>query len=349
MTVDAPLRADAVGLDEVVVTGGGAGIEARRLTTTVESITPQQIAEIPAIRLEDILQANLANSQVRLSSGQPGTASLLRSRGVISANASTTPVIYVDGVRVDNLNTAAALDLATGGAQSSALADIPVENIERIEFLKGGAATTLYGSDAANGVIQIFTKRGIPGRSTLEFETQVGAVEGTRDFLRFQETADVLFRTGLYQSYRVGGSGGASGLTYSFSGRAVSDDGFRYGNENRRYDLRTSLSGQVTPITRYTGSFAYTNTAFTRDFNANFSNGSFGNLESGAFGYLPDLSADEFGGSATASGRLSTSSTRTTRPTGSRRPNSSGSRRPRRSCSRPRAGSTTASPRPSRS
>ncbi len=168
-----------------------------------------------------------------------------------------------------------------------------MENIERIEFLKGGAATTLYGSDAANGVIQIFTKRGTAGRSTLELETQLGAVQGTTDFLRFEETADVLFRTGLYQSYRLGGSGGASGLTYSFSGRALSDDGFRVGNENRRYDLRTSLSGEVTPVTRYTGSFAYTNNAFTRDFNANFSNGSFGNLETGAYGFLPDLTADE--------------------------------------------------------
>ena len=68
------------------------------------------------------------------------TASLICSRGPVSASTSTTPVIYIDGVRVDNLNTGSALSLSTGGAPSSALPDIPIENIERIEFIKGGAA-----------------------------------------------------------------------------------------------------------------------------------------------------------------------------------------------------------------
>lgn len=290
VTADVALRPDAVGLDEVVVTGGGGTVEARRLSTTVESISPQQLAEIPAARLEDVLQANLANSQVRLSSGQPGTASLIRSRGVTSANLATTPVIYVDGVRVDNLNTASALDLASGGAQSSAIADIPVENIERIEFLKGGAATTLYGSDAANGVIQIFTKRGVAGQGTVDLETELGVVDGTRDFLRFQETADILYRPGLVQSYRLGASGGSEAVTYSFSGRALSDEGFRYGNESRRYDLRTTLSANVNPTTRYTGTYGYTNNAFERDFNANTSAAQFSNLENGDYGRLDTLS-----------------------------------------------------------
>ena len=90
-TRDVELQADAVGIDEVVVTGGGATVQSRRLSTTVESISPQQLAEIPATRIEDVLQANLANSQVRLSSGQPGTASLIRSRGVTSANSRPRP------------------------------------------------------------------------------------------------------------------------------------------------------------------------------------------------------------------------------------------------------------------
>ncbi|MGB3544178.1 TonB-dependent receptor domain-containing protein [Rubrivirga sp.] len=290
---DVEVEVDRTGLDEVIVTGQGRGVEARRLSTTVESISARDIAEIPAAQIEDILQANLPNSQVRFSSGQPGTATLFRSRGVTSANQSTTPVIYIDGVRVDNLNTGAALGLGTGGAQSSALADIPIENIDRIEFVKGGAASTLYGSDAGNGVLQIFTKKGVSGGSTLLLETQLGFNTATRDFLRFQETADILFESGAVTGYRLSGNGGAQGLTYSFSGRALADDGFRPRNENRRFDLRSSLSAVINPTVTYTGTFGYGSNAFQRDYNANANFSQFQNLEAGGFGQLSDLSRSD--------------------------------------------------------
>ena len=291
---DVALREDLLGLEEVVVTGQGAGIESRRLSTTVEVITPAQIAATPTTRIEDLLQARLPNAQVRFSSGQPGTATMIRSRGVTSANGSTTPVIYVDGVRVDNLNTAAALDVDTGGAQSGAVVDIPVENIERIEFVKGGAASTVYGSDAANGVIQIFTKHGVQGRSTLSFESELGWEDGTEDFLRYGRTADVLFRRGLLQGYRLSGGGGTKDFTYSFSGRMYGSEGFRVGNESRRYDLRTSLSAAINPITRYTGTFAFVDHSYGRDHNANSALGSFGNLEAAAYGPLDAYDDESF-------------------------------------------------------
>ena len=71
-------------------------------------------------------------------------------------------MIYVDGVRVDNMNTGATLNNSLSGnsAVTGSIGDIPMENIDHIEYVTGGAATTLYGSDAANGVIQIFTKKG---------------------------------------------------------------------------------------------------------------------------------------------------------------------------------------------
>src|SRR5262245_49311907 len=153
----------------------------------------------------------------------------MRSRGIASALKSTTPVVYIDGVRVDNLNTASALSIGTGGAQSSALSDIPVEDIERIEFVKGGSATTLYGSDAANGVIQIFTKRGKAGQSRVTFEAQLGSINGVRDYLKYKETGEVGFRPGFMQSYRVGASGGSEALTYSFSGNIYDDNSFTDG------------------------------------------------------------------------------------------------------------------------
>ncbi|RME96705.1 MAG: SusC/RagA family TonB-linked outer membrane protein, partial [Bacteroidetes bacterium] len=135
-----------VTFDEIVVTGQGVGIERKRLTTTVDAISSEQIELAPITQLDQVLQSRIPGTQVRLSSGQPGTAALIRNRGPVSANASTTPVIFIDGVRVDKLNSRPTLNVGTGGANSSALADIPIEAIDRIEFTRGGAATTLYGA-----------------------------------------------------------------------------------------------------------------------------------------------------------------------------------------------------------
>jgi TonB-dependent starch-binding outer membrane protein SusC len=192
--VDVSLSLDVTQLSEIVVTGQGYGIEKKRLSTTVDVVNKSQIDAVPGGRLDQLLQSQLPNAQIRLSSGQPGTASLIRTRGPVSANTSTTPVIYIDGVRVDNLNSNPSLNVATGGASSSAIADIPIENIERIEYVKGGAATTLFGADAANGVIQIFTKKGTAGQNRVNFETQLGVITGTEDYLKYKETAEILHK-----------------------------------------------------------------------------------------------------------------------------------------------------------
>src|SRR5690606_18433374 len=131
---------------------------------------------------------------------------------------NSTPVIYVDGVRVDNLNTAAQLSLGISGgshqgAATSAIADLPLENIERIEHIPGGAATTLYGSDAANGVIQIFTKKGSTGPTRFTAESQIGMDTPVTDFHYFDRTRDLLYRNGFSQQYNVGIQGGAPGFT----------------------------------------------------------------------------------------------------------------------------------------
>jgi TonB-dependent SusC/RagA subfamily outer membrane receptor len=268
-TVDGQMILDVKQLSEIVVTGQGAGIEKRRLSTTVDVVDSEKLKNAPAIRLDQLLQSKLPNTQINMSSGAPGTTSIIRSRGVSSALKSSTPVIYIDGVRVDNLNTQNAMSFGTGGAQSSALSDIPVEDIDRIEFVKGGAATTLYGADAANGVIQIFTKRGKSGQNQFSFETQLGAIIGTEDFFKYQQTPDAGFRKGFLQSYRLGASGGSNALTYSVSGNVLNDNSFTYGLEQTRYNLRGSLNAKISEKANYSMSTAFTGSTFTRLNNAN--------------------------------------------------------------------------------
>ena len=66
-------------------------------------------------------------------------------------------------------------------------------SIEKIEYIKGGAASTLYGADAANGVIQIITKKGKPGEDKVFFEAKIGSIQGTDDYLKYDRTAEAIF------------------------------------------------------------------------------------------------------------------------------------------------------------
>lgn len=288
--IDVSLALDVTQLSEIVVTGQGYGIEKKRLSTTVDVVSKSQIDAVPGGRLDQLLQSQLPNAQIRLSSGQPGTASLIRTRGPVSANSSTTPVIYIDGVRVDNLNSNPSLNVGTGGASSSALADIPIENIERVEYVKGGAATTLFGADAANGVIQIFTKKGTAGQNRVNFETQLGVLSGTQDYLKYKETAEILFRKGFTQSYSIGVDGGKEDITYSVSGSVNADNSFRLGNDQKRYSFRSGFSAKISDRIKYSSSASFVSTEFNRDYNANNSFSSFSNLEGGANGDLSLLS-----------------------------------------------------------
>ncbi|MGB3547012.1 MAG: TonB-dependent receptor, partial [Saprospiraceae bacterium] len=288
--IDIVLEDNAIGLTEIVVSGQGVGIERKRLTTTVDVITSEQLELAPITQLDQVLQSRLPGAQIRLSSGQPGTASIIRNRGPITANGSSTPVIIIDGVRVDNLNSNPTLGLNTGGASSSALADIPIESIERVEFIRGGAATTLYGADAANGVLQIFTKKGTSGSARLTGGAIVGAMVGEEKFLKFEETADVLFEPGLVQQYRVGVDGGSDVATYNFSGSFYDDDGFNDLNEQRRISARFGTHANIGKNISYDGSASFTSNYFTRDYNANTSFSRFSNLESGDFGDLTTIS-----------------------------------------------------------
>lgn len=292
-TIDVYMNESSEQLGEVVVTGQGTGVSRKRISTTVSSIDSKELKQSPAMQIDQLIQSKLPNAQIKLSSGQPGTASIIRSRGPVSANTNTTPVIMIDGVRVDNLNSNAELSIATGGAQSSAIADIPMEDIDRIEYIPGGAATTLYGADAANGVLQIFTKRGKAGKASVFFESQVGQMVGTADFLRWKKTADIIFQPGWVQNYRLGFSGGTDAFNYSFAGSLYQDDGFNSVNEQVRRNFRTTVAARVSNRLRYSASLAYSNSEYTRDYNANTSFARYGNLEGGQFGNLDSLTDQE--------------------------------------------------------
>lgn len=271
MTIE--MDEDNFKLDEVVVTGQGAEVQKRRLSANVSTVSGKELERVKGGRIDQLLQDALPNVQITLNSGQAGATSLIKSRGLSSAYSNATPVIYVDGVRVDNLNTGATLNNPLNGnsAVSGSISDIPMEDIDHVEFVPGGAATTLYGSDAANGVLQIFTKKGRNGRLSVYGEMQMEADVANGQFYHFKRTKELLHQTGFTQKYRVGFDGGNDKYGYSFGASMSNSTGtlIHNQNEDRKYDMRFGSHVKFNKMLEYQNSFGLVFQDFSRNRNGN--------------------------------------------------------------------------------
>lgn len=167
IVIDFTLQPDVLNMNEVVITGtGGMPVEKSRLGNAISVISTKDLQAIPTGSLTQTLNSRTTGVQIWNSSGLLGTSSLIQLRGVGSLTGNTSPLIYVDGIRISNTNTfsIASNKIKTiDGKDQQSISTLNLINpadIERVEILKGASAATLYGSDAANGVIQIFTKTG---------------------------------------------------------------------------------------------------------------------------------------------------------------------------------------------
>lgn len=149
----------AMALSGVVVTATGEE-KRRAVGTAMATMDTASIARTAASNPQQLLAGASTGVSVLANSGQPGAGATLRLRGVNSVSQGNNPLIYIDGVRVFNGNGPVATG---GGQQSSPLNDISPDDIDHIEIVKGPSATTLYGTEASGGVIQIFTKQGRGG------------------------------------------------------------------------------------------------------------------------------------------------------------------------------------------
>jgi TonB-linked SusC/RagA family outer membrane protein len=249
---DFALTTATVSLDAVVVTGSGAPAERRTLGNTVAAVDVAALRDAPVQSVSEILQGREPGVSLAPSGGLAGEGTRIRIRGTASLAQSNEPIVYVDGVRVDNAGGFSGG--VGGGAGPSRLDDLNPDAIDRIEILKGAAAATLYGTEASAGVIQIFTKSGADGapRWTAEIERGVARMPADRyaplaGFARTQAQADALsaywgqairpyevfevdavprlFETGRTATHGLSVSGGNAGVTYFLSGRLQDEDG----------------------------------------------------------------------------------------------------------------------------
>jgi TonB-linked SusC/RagA family outer membrane protein len=269
-TADFRLTVSILQLEQVVVTGSGQQVEAKRLGNTVAVIQPPE--NVPIRDMSSLLSAREPGLSAITSAGLTGEGARIRIRGNASLTQSNEPVIFVDGIRLDN-----------GGARTSRLDDIDPSTIERVEILKGAAAATLYGTEASNGVIQIFTKMGTAGaprwrfsfdQEAIQFPDRVPAnagyarTEGQADSLtafwklpglepfevfEIPIWRDYFSETGVASTLAGQVSGGGQAMTYFASGRYQRENG-PIGGESlgpaqdglRR--VQTSLNFTLVPI-----------------------------------------------------------------------------------------------------
>src|SRR4030095_2816893 len=146
---------------QVVVTATG-DVRRKEISNSMSTISNEQIENAPVANPQQLLSAQTPGVTVLANSGQPGAGGVIRLRGNNSISQTNNPIIYVDGVRIFS----GATPVAANARQTTLpLNDIRPEDIERVDVVKGAAATTLYGTEASGGVIQIFTKRGRSGKA----------------------------------------------------------------------------------------------------------------------------------------------------------------------------------------
>ena len=188
-TIEFALAQVAISLAPVVTTATG---EQRRVeigNSVAQIDAAKVVQEAPVRSVDDLINSRTAGVAVQTGT-QTGTGSRVRIRGQNSLNLSNDPIYVIDGIRMTS--DIGSNRYGTGGANASRVGDINPEEIESIEVVRGPSASTLYGTDAANGVIVITTKRGIAGRTQWTYYTEQTAL---RDYNNYP-TAFWGWRTG---------------------------------------------------------------------------------------------------------------------------------------------------------
>lgn len=172
--IDVSMTADASVLDEVIVVAYGT---ANKLTYTgaVATVESPEIAISPVTTFTNALQGNVSGLRVNSLSGDPGSGSDIRIRGIGSINANTSPLYVIDGIATlgGNVSQLADDDNPSDLAGTDVLSTINPNDIESITVLKDAAAASIYGARAANGVVVITTKSGKNGVTRINFDSKV--------------------------------------------------------------------------------------------------------------------------------------------------------------------------------
>lgn len=174
--ISVKLQSISQNLEEVVVVGYGTQRK-KNLTASVSSIGSDKVENKPFAAIDQMLQGAAPGLQASSATGQPGAVTAVRIRGVGSFSyGGARPLYVIDGVQINDG------DLSNGNSggfsinpSTNVLATLNSDDIETISILKDAAATSIYGSRGANGVIVVTTKSGKVGKTQFKFNTELGS------------------------------------------------------------------------------------------------------------------------------------------------------------------------------
>ena len=285
------LNTQNTALDEVIVVG--YGVQRRReVTGNYSSVSGSEIANRPIPSFESALAGKASGVQITVPNGVVNNPPVVRIRGVNSLSLSNAP-LYI----VDNVPTYSG-DQGGTSAPANPLASINSEDIESITISKDAAASAIYGSRAANGIVFITTKKGKSGAPKLSYNGWVGWTQPTRlpkvlntqQYVDYKNVAlnnlkelrpattgqfiipndangkpintnwyDVVYRTGLAHNHNVNVAGGTAGTTYYFSGGYTKQEGILQKNSFERKNILLNVEGKISNAITIGGKAAYSN------------------------------------------------------------------------------------------
>lgn len=272
-TINVVMKSDATQIEELVVVGYGSGVAAKSLVGSVSSVKGDKVASTPVANVADVLQGKIPGLQVFTSSGEPAAGSSMMMRGVSSFNASTEPLVILDGTPVS----------------SDILNSINPNDIESVVMLKDAASTSIYGSRAANGVMYVTTKRGNAAKSVVQIGMKTGfsSVVKNPSYQLMNAQEQMAFEEKVWPELTIAGpdaeqwlqkkkfvntndfnfdwmgyafsneapvkgldasiSGAANGISYYISASYLDTEGIAPASESTRYNFRTNIDAQVKP------------------------------------------------------------------------------------------------------
>jgi TonB-linked SusC/RagA family outer membrane protein len=260
--INVVLLEELTAIDEVVVVGYGT-VKKKDVTTSVSTVSTQDIQERPMISAATAIQGKAAGVTVIQPNGEPGASMVVRVRGNTSINASNDPLYVIDGVPMTNIDFLAATD------------------IESIQILKDASSAAIYGSRAANGVVLITTKNGIKGNTRITLNTSLGFTEVEKQLqslnvAQYKDLMDELgaatipdgltdqtdwfdetYRRGTAQNYQLSFTGATDKTSYYVSGGYIQEVGVIKVAYYKRYNLRANLDTQIKDWLKLSTNLAY--------------------------------------------------------------------------------------------
>jgi TonB-dependent starch-binding outer membrane protein SusC len=270
------LVTSATALSEVVVIGYGT-VRKNQVTTAISSVNQKELKNLRVTGVDQALQGKLAGVSVTNNSGQPGGGVALRVRGLTSIN-SNDPLIVIDGVPfTSNTVSSSGYDGLGGGrgqTGNSFLANLNPNDIESVDVLKDASAQAIYGSQGANGVILITTKKGKTAEGKVTYDGSFGTSQITqrldvmnlRQFAEYQngivttpavefqdpsllgdgtDWQNAIFKTGYTKSHSLSFSSGKDKTSYFASASYLDQTGTIEGSDYQRYTTRFNIDHAV--------------------------------------------------------------------------------------------------------